>query len=139
MENSRYPGQRPSQRRSKRQEAIIHSDTGPIILPRDEVTEISEEGITTTETVHSLIVGGIKVTSHLQIAGQCQVCAGWVVHRTFRFCVHCNLVLCARCAKRDEEEQGYLCPDCAKKIARKRFWVGLWHLVSAPFVERSEK
>lgn len=137
--NSGLPSD-PHQWRIKHHVHTIKSPTRDLTLSREEKTGIGDNGsFETIETVESQIEGGIKITSHLQIAGQCD-CGQYVTHQTLKFCI-CGKVLCPRCAERDmdENENGILCADCLKIAKRKRFWRAIWKIVTSPFIERLDE
>lgn len=126
-----------SRHRSKEQQAYIESPNGNLILSRKEITNFGDDGsIETTEIVQSQIVEGIKVTSHLQIAGQCS-CGKFVPFVLKRYCYICGSLKCNLCVKFDSKLEKYLCTSCAKGIFWKRFRQGLWRLISSPFIERT--
>lgn len=128
-----------SRRRIKRQQAIVESDTGDLTLYRDEVTKFCEDGsIVSDETIRSQIIGGEKITSHLQITGQCLICNQFVTKTSVRYCP-CGKILCATCAKLDKDEGQFLCPECLKQLRRKRFWSAVWRLLTSPFIVRNDK
>lgn len=124
--------------RIQRRQAVTRSQDGRVIeLCREQVTLFHPDGtMDTTETIYSVIVQGEKVTSHLQLAGQCQNCHDWVTHRAVRYCTSCGLVLCAMCAEWWEQDHQWVCENCLKRHKRKRLWRRLGRIVVGPFVEK---
>ena len=92
----------------------------------------------TIETVNSIVLQGEKVTSHLQLAGQCMICSSFVTHRSIRYC-DCGRVVCALCAGFWEDENRAVCPTCFKKLQRRRFWRRVGSLLVSPFLEETSR
>jgi hypothetical protein len=127
------------QRRLKRQQAIIESEHGDISLFRETVTDFSETGhLTTTESHHSLIVGGENVRHPGDIVGQCQEqgCNRFLTARTMVTCFCCCEVRCPICAAFDDKTGVWLCADCYRSVRWKRFWSALRRLIFFPFYIR---
>ncbi len=125
-------------RRAKRQEVVIESDTRELRLSREEETIFDNNGsVETTEKVTSVIENGEKISSHLQIVGQCTEtgCAIFLSHRSVRYCF-CGKILCPAHAGWDEQTKTFLCKECMEILKRRRFWGLFWGLLAAPFIER---
>jgi len=125
-------------RRARRQEAVIESDTRELRLSREEETVFDNNGsVETTERVTSIIEGGERITSHLQVVGQCTEagCDRFLTHHSIRECF-CGKILCPAHAGWDEQEKRFLCGECMRILRRRRRWQLLWGLLTAPFIER---
>ncbi len=125
-------------RRARRQDAVIESDTRELRLSREEETIFDNDGsVETTEKITSVIEGGEKITSHLQIVGKCQEtgCELFLTHRSIRYCF-CGKILCPAHAGWDEREKRFACQACMRILKRRRLLGMFWRLLTAPFIER---
>lgn len=131
-----------SQRRLRRQQAVIESERGDLSLLQEIVTDFSETGdLTTTESHHSLIVGGENIRHPGDILGQCQEqgCGRFLTVRTMVGCYCCCEVRCPVCAAFDDKTGVWLCGYCYRIVRRKRFWLALRRLILFPFVGRRNR
>jgi hypothetical protein len=127
----------PSRHRIERKRAVIIADDGELVLGRVKDTQMTDEGATTEETIYSVIINGERVTSHLQLVGQCYRCRSFVTHRSVRYC-QCGRVLCICCSELWADESRPVCEDCHKALRWSKFWSTLRSIFISPFIERRE-
>jgi len=116
-----------SHRRVIRNVGYITSKSNDFVVSKEHITEFFDDSsIETTESTISKIENGEKITSHLQVAGECTPCGCLVTHHSLEFCSCCGISLCRRCRehleKEDTAEKEYYCKPCHKKAIRKLRW-----------------
>ena len=133
-----------SHRRVIRRHGYIESGNRDLTLSREEITEFYLDGsIETTESTRSVIENGEKITSHLQVGGECDSCGHLVTHQSLEFCLCCGVTLCRRCRKHLENEETtekeFYCKACHKKVIRKLRWQAFRRMIIDFFFQPCEE